>query len=85
MLAPPQTLFQRSRYLGPGFILSAALVGSGELIATTALGGKAGFILFWWVFVSCLVTVTFHLEFGNNVIYMGVPTIQLTLIHISLC
>ena len=76
MLAPPQTLFQRFRYLGPGFILSAAIVGSGELIATTALGAKAGFVTFWVVLVSCLVKVTLQLEFGKNAIYTGVPTMQ---------
>ncbi|HAK76624.1 MAG TPA: iron transporter [Runella sp.] len=76
MLAPPQNLFQRFRYLGPGFILSAAIVGSGELIATTALGAKAGFVTFWVVLVSCLVKVTLQLEFGKNAIYTGVPTMQ---------
>lgn len=76
MLAPPKNLFQRFRYLGPGFILSAAIVGSGELIATTALGAKAGFVTFWVVLVSCLVKVTLQLEFGKNAIYTGVPTMQ---------
>lgn len=76
MLAPPQTFLQRLKYLGPGFILSAAIVGSGELIATTALGAKAGFVTFWVVLVSCLVKVTLQLEFGKNAIYTGVPTMQ---------
>lgn len=76
MLAPPQTFLQRLKYLGPGFILSAAIVGSGELVATTALGAKAGFITFWVVLVSCLVKVTLQLEFGKNAIYTGVPTMQ---------
>jgi manganese transport protein len=76
MLAPPQTFSQRLKYLGPGFILSAAIVGSGELIATTALGAKAGFVTFWVVLVSCLVKVTLQLEFGKNAIYTGVPTMQ---------
>lgn len=76
MLAPPQTFPQRLKYLGPGFILSAAIVGSGELIATTALGAKAGFVTFWVVLVSCLVKVTLQLEFGKNAIYTGVPTMQ---------
>ena len=76
MLAPPKTFLQRLKYLGPGFILSAAIVGSGELIATTALGAKAGFVTFWVVLVSCLVKVTLQLEFGKNAIYMGVPTMQ---------
>jgi manganese transport protein len=70
-LSPPTTFFGRLRYLGPGFILSAAIVGSGELIATTALGAKAGFITFWVIIVSCLVKVALQLEFGKNAIYTG--------------
>ncbi|MFN8346429.1 MAG: Nramp family divalent metal transporter [Spirosomataceae bacterium] len=76
MLPPPQSFSQRLKYLGPGFILSAAIVGSGELVATTALGAKAGFVTFWVVLVSCLVKVALQLEFGKNAIYTGVPTMQ---------
>src|SRR4030095_15309023 len=50
---PPTTFLKRLKFLGPGFILSASIVGSGELIATTALGAKAGFIAFWIIIVSC--------------------------------
>ncbi|KAA0990840.1 Nramp family divalent metal transporter [Dyadobacter aurulentus] len=71
ILTPPSTLFGRLRYLGPGFILSAAIVGSGELIATTALGAKAGFVMFWIIILSCLVKVALQLEFGKNAIYTG--------------
>lgn len=76
MLAPPQTFRQRFKYLGPGFILSAAIVGSGELVATTALGAKAGFVTFWVVLLSCFMKVALQLEFGKNAIYTGVPTMQ---------
>jgi len=38
---PPTNPIKALRFLGPGFILFAAVVGSGELIATTALGAKA--------------------------------------------
>ena len=34
---PPISLSGKLRFLGPGFILSASIVGSGELIATTVL------------------------------------------------
>jgi manganese transport protein len=71
ILNPPTTFFGRLRYLGPGFILSAAIVGSGELIATTALGAKAGFVMFWIIIVSCLAKVALQLEFGKNAIYTG--------------
>lgn len=71
ILSPPTTFAGRLKYLGPGFILSAAIVGSGELIATTALGAKAGFVMFWLIIVSCLVKVALQLEFGKNAIYTG--------------
>jgi Mn2+/Fe2+ NRAMP family transporter len=68
---PPVTLSGIVKHLGPGFVLSAAIVGSGELIATTALGARAGFIAFWVIIVSCLVKVTLQLEFGKHVIHSG--------------
>ncbi len=76
VLDPPTTVVGRLKYLGPGFILSAAIVGSGELIATTALGAKAGFITFWVILVSCLVKVALQLEFGKNAIYTGTFTMH---------
>ncbi|GAB3548396.1 Nramp family divalent metal transporter [Spirosoma fluminis] len=72
----PTTLRGQLSHLGPGFILSAAIVGSGELIATTALGAKAGFVAFWVILVSCFVKVALQLEFGKNAIYSGLPTMQ---------
>lgn len=71
ILSPPTTFAGRLQYLGPGFILSAAIVGSGELIATTALGAKAGFVMVWLIILSCLVKVALQLEFGKNAIYTG--------------
>lgn len=68
---PPVTFAGIVKHLGPGFVLSAAIVGSGELIATTALGARAGFIAFWVIIVSCLVKVTLQLEFGKHVIHSG--------------
>lgn len=68
---PPASLMQRLRFLGPGFILSASIVGSGELIATTTLGAKAGFVAFWVIIVSCLVKVVVQLEVGRHTIVTG--------------
>lgn len=73
--APP-SLAQRLKYLGPGFILSASIVGSGELIATTYLGAQAGFVAFWVVLASCLVKVAVQLEFGKHAIHTGETTMQ---------
>ena len=46
---PPRRLGEALRQIGPGLILAAAVVGTGELIATTQLGAKAGFALLWLV------------------------------------
>lgn len=71
---PPEGFFSRLKYLGPGLVLSASIVGSGELIATTALGAKAGFVTLWVILVSCLVKVTLQLEFGKHTIITGETT-----------
>jgi len=73
---PPTTFLGVLSHLGPGFILSASIVGSGELIATTILGAKAGFITFWVVILSCLVKVTLQLEFGKHAIHSGETTFE---------
>lgn len=72
----PHSFLKRIKYLGPGFILSASIVGSGELIATTLLGAKAGFIAFWVIILSCLVKVAVQLEFGKYAIYSGETTME---------
>ena len=68
---PPQSFFSRLKFLGPGFILSASIVRSGELIATTVLGAKGGFVTFWVILVSCFGKVAIQLEFGKNAIITG--------------
>jgi manganese transport protein len=59
------------KFLGPGFILSASIVGSGELIATTVLGASAGFAALWIIIISCLAKVAVQLEFGRHAILTG--------------
>lgn len=73
---PPTSFWRRLQFLGPGFILSASIVGSGELIATTTLGAKAGFIAFWIIIASCLVKVAVQLEFGKHAILQGETAMQ---------
>ena len=71
---PPTNIWGSLRYLGPGFILSASIVGSGELIATTIVGAEAGFMLMWFIIFSCLVKVTVQIEFGKHAICSGEST-----------
>ncbi len=73
---PPKNFWGMLKYLGPGFILSASIVGSGELISTTILGAEAGFVTLWVILVSCLVKVAVQLEFGKHAINTGEPTMK---------
>lgn len=68
---PPTTWLGYLRYCGPGFILSASIVGSGELIATTTLGAEVGFVMLWLILLSCIVKVALQLEFGRHTIQTG--------------
>jgi len=73
---PPLRFIDRLKFLGPGFILSASIVGSGELIATTILGAKAGFAAFWIIILSCLIKVAVQLQYGKHAIWTGETTMK---------
>jgi manganese transport protein len=68
---PPPTWLGRMRELGPGLVLTASIVGSGELIATTRLGAEAGFVALWVILLSCFVKVALQLQFGRHTIQTG--------------
>ncbi|HEX2298010.1 MAG TPA: Nramp family divalent metal transporter, partial [Pseudonocardiaceae bacterium] len=72
---PPVGWRASFRYFGPGLILSASIVGSGELIATTTLGAQAGFALLWLVIVSTLVKVAVQVELARWTIATGKPAL----------
>ena len=72
---PPVGWRASFRYLGPGLILSASIVGSGELIATTTLGAQVGFVLLWLVIVSTLVKVAVQVELARWTIATGQPAL----------
>jgi Mn2+/Fe2+ NRAMP family transporter len=75
ILDPPTGWGDSLRHLGPGLILSASIVGSGELIATTALGAEAGFVLLWMVIFSTLVKVAVQVELARWTISTGQPAL----------
>lgn len=68
---PPTTWRGRLRFLGPGMITSAAVVGSGELLTATTLGAQAGFMLLWLVLVSTFVKVWVQIELARWTISTG--------------
>ncbi len=73
---PPQGWRNSFRYLGPGLILSAAVVGSGELIATTALGAEVGFAILWMVIFSTFIKVAIQIELARWTISTGQPALM---------
>ena len=52
-------------------VLAAAIVGSGELIATTTLGAQVGYAALWIVLLSCAVKPVVQAEMGRYTIASG--------------
>ncbi len=64
------------RYLGPGLIITATIVGSGELIATPKLASEEGFTLLWFIIIGCLLKVFVQIELGRFAIARGMTTLE---------
>ena len=68
---PPASFGRALPRLGPGMVLAAAIVGSGELIATTTLGAQVGYAALWIVLLSCVVKPVVQAELGRYTIASG--------------
>jgi Mn2+/Fe2+ NRAMP family transporter len=68
---PPKTFSDTLKRIGPGIILAASIVGSGELIATTTLGAKVGYTALWIIVLSCLIKPVVQAEIGRYIIASG--------------
>jgi manganese transport protein len=68
---PPVSLLAALRRIGPGIILAASIVGSGELIATTTLGAQVGYTALWIIVLSCLIKPIVQAELGRYIIASG--------------
>ncbi len=73
---PPKTWAGIRRQLGPGLIISANIVGSGELIVTTKLGADVGFIMLWFIILGCVIKVFVQLELGRYAISKRKTTLE---------
>ncbi len=73
---PPHSLGRALLQIGPGLILAASIVGTGELINTTSLGAKAGFGLLWLILLSCVIKVFVQVELGRYAIVHGRTTLE---------
>jgi manganese transport protein len=68
---PPVSFLSTLRRIGPGMVLAASIVGSGELIATTTLGAQAGYTALWVVILSCFCKPVIQGELGRYTIATG--------------
>lgn len=72
---PPRTWGAALAQIGPGLILAASIVGTGELINTTSLGARAGYQLLWLILLSCVIKVFIQVELGRYAITHGKTTL----------
>jgi Mn2+/Fe2+ NRAMP family transporter len=72
---PPRSLLKALGQIGPGLILAGSIVGTGELIATTKLGAKEGYVLLWLILFSCVIKVFVQTELGRYAITHGKTTL----------
>ncbi len=73
---PPVAFGEILKRIGPGMILAASIVGSGELIATTVLGAEVGYTLLWLIIISCLIKIVVQNELGRYSIATGETTLE---------
>lgn len=62
--------------VGPGLIISAIIVGSGELIVTPKLGAEEGFKLLWFIVLGCVLKVFVQIELGRYAVTRGLTTLE---------
>lgn len=72
---PPVSLGKALLKIGPGIILAGTIVGSGELLLTTSMGAKYGFVFLWLLLLSCVLKVFVQIELGRYAISSGKPTL----------
>ena len=72
----PRSIAAVFRRVGPGLVLAASIVGSGELIATTTLGAQVGYAALWVILVSCIVKPVIQAEMGRYTIATGETALE---------
>jgi hypothetical protein len=71
VLEPPTGFGNILKKIGPGIVMSAPIVGSGELIATTTLGAEVGYTVMWLIILSCLIKAVVQSFLGRYTIARG--------------
>ncbi len=68
---PPRTFLETLKYLGPSVIISATIVGSGEIVLTASLGAAVGYSMLWWVLFSCWSKSILQAELTRYIVLSG--------------
>ncbi len=74
--APPGRLVDALRFVGPGLILTAGIVGTGELVLTPRVAGENGYTLLWLIVLGCVIKVFVQVELGRFAVATGATTLQ---------
>ncbi len=72
----PRRLIDALRYVGPGLILTAGIVGTGELVLTPRVAAEHGFTLLWLIILGCVIKVFVQVELGRYAVATGQTTLQ---------
>ncbi len=73
---PPGSFGKKLRLIGPGIILAAAAIGSGELILTPRAGALYGLSIAWIIVVSVVYKLTLTLGLARYTIATGEDIFQ---------
>jgi manganese transport protein len=57
-------------------VLAASIVGSGELIATTTLGARQGYLALWLILLSCAIKPVVQGELGRYTVATGETALE---------
>ena len=68
---PPSSWLGTVKYLGPSVIISATIVGSGEIILTASLAAMVGYSMLWWVLLSCWSKSILQAELARYIVLSG--------------
>ncbi len=74
--SPPRGWAAKMKFVGPGIILAAAAIGSGELILTPRAGALFGFSIAWVIAVSVLYKFALTLGLARYTIATGEDIFQ---------
>ena len=70
-LSPPKTLAGKLKLIGPGIVLAAAAIGSGELILTPRAGALFGLSIAWIILLSVVYKLFLTLGLARYTIATG--------------